>query len=141
MISRSITFPIRGPHSFGTGAAAFGGGRGHEGQDIFAQCGTPLVAARGGRVKFKQYHAAAGYYIVVDGDHTGYDYAYMHMREPALVDQGDRIYTGQPIGFVGDTGRAFGCHLHFEAWKAPGWYSGGAPLDPLPMLSAWDKTS
>jgi len=134
-------FPIRGAHTFGVGAAAFGGGRGHQGQDIFAKCGTPLVAARGGRVKFKQYHSAAGHYIVVDGDDTGYDYAYMHLREASLVDQGDHIYTGQPIGFVGDTGRAFGCHLHFELWKAPGWYSGGAPLDPLPFLTAWDKAS
>jgi murein DD-endopeptidase MepM/ murein hydrolase activator NlpD len=140
LFQRNI-FPIRGPHYFGTGAAAFGGGRGHQGQDVFAKCGTPLVAARGGRVKFKQYHSAAGYYIVVDGDRTGYDYAYMHMREPALVDQGDHIYTGQPIGFVGDTGHADGCHLHFEAWKAPGWYSGGSPVDPLPLLAAWDKTS
>ena len=140
LFQRNI-FPIRGPHTFGTGAAAFGGGRGHQAQDVFAKCGTPLVAARGGVVKFKQYHSAAGYYIVVDGDKTGYDYAYMHMREAALVDQGDHIYTGQPIGFVGDTGHADGCHLHFEAWKGPGWYSGGAPVDPLPLLTAWDRTS
>lgn len=134
-------FPIRGAHTMGTGAAAFGGGRGHQGQDVFAKCGTPLVAARAGRVKFKQYHSAAGHYIVVDGAATGYDYAYMHLREAALVDQGDQVYTGQPIGFVGDTGRAHGCHLHFEIWKSPGWYSGGSPIDPLPLLSAWDKAS
>ena len=134
-------FPIRGAHTMGTGAAAFGGGRGHQGQDVFAACGTPLVAARGGRVKFKQYHSAAGHYIVVDGDDEGYDYAYMHMREASLVNQGDQIYTGQPIGFVGDTGRAHGCHLHIEVWKAPGWYSGGSPIDPLPLLTAWDQAS
>ena len=134
-------FPIRGAHTMGTGAAAFGGGRGHQGQDVFARCGTPLVAARGGRVKFKQYHSAAGHYIVVDGDNEGYDYAYMHLREASLVNQGDQVYTGQPIGFVGDTGRAHGCHLHLELWKAPGWYSGGSPLDPLPLLTAWDKAS
>jgi murein DD-endopeptidase MepM/ murein hydrolase activator NlpD len=134
-------FPIRGAHTMGTGAAAFGGGRGHQGQDVFASCGTPLVAARGGRVKFKQYHSAAGHYIVVDGDGTGYDYAYMHLRDASLVNQGDHVYTGQPIGFVGDTGRAHGCHLHFEIWKAPGWYSGGSPIDPLPLLAAWDKAS
>ena len=51
---------------------------------------------------------------------TGYDYAYMHLRDAALVDQGDHVYTGQPIGFVGDTGRAEGCHLHFEVWTGPG---------------------
>jgi murein DD-endopeptidase MepM/ murein hydrolase activator NlpD len=140
LFQRNI-FPIRGSHYFGTGAAAFGGGRGHQGQDVFAKCGTPLVAAHAGRVKFKRYQSAAGNYLVIDGDHTGYDFAYMHMREAALVDQGDHVYTGQPIGFVGDTGHADGCHLHFEAWTGPGWYSGGSPIDPLPVLSAWDKTS
>jgi len=134
-------FPIRGAHNFGEGAAAFGGGRNHKGQDVFAKCGTPLVAARAGVVKFKQYHSAAGHYIVIDGDDEGTDYAYMHMRDASLVDKGDRVYTGQPIGFVGDTGRASGCHLHFELWKAPGWYSGGSAFDPLPQLRSWDKGS
>ena len=76
-------------------------------------------------MKFSSTTPRAGHYLVIDGDHTGYDYAYMHMRDATLVDQGDHVYTGQPIGFVGDTGRADGCHLHFEIWKAPGWYSGG----------------
>jgi murein DD-endopeptidase MepM/ murein hydrolase activator NlpD len=140
MFQRHI-FPVRGAHTEGTGAAAFGGGRGHQGQDVFAKCGTPLVAARGGRVEFKQYHSRAGHYIVIDGDATGYDYAYMHLRDASLVDQGDHVYTGQPIGVVGDSGHADGCHLHFEVWKAPGWYSGGSPIDPLPLLNAWDKVS
>jgi murein DD-endopeptidase MepM/ murein hydrolase activator NlpD len=42
---------------------------------------------------------------------------------------------------VGDTGRASGCHLHFEEWTAPGWYAGGKPFDPLPDLRAWDAQS
>jgi murein DD-endopeptidase MepM/ murein hydrolase activator NlpD len=134
-------FPIRGPHGYGEYAARFGGGRGHQGQDVFAACGTPLVAARGGTVKFKQYHARAGNYIVVDGQKTGIDYAYMHMRKPALVDAGDRVHTGQLIGYVGRTGDASACHLHFEMWKAPGWYDGGSAFDPLPSLMAWDKHS
>ena len=65
-------------------------------------------------MKFKQYHSRAGHYLVIDGERTGYDYAYMHLREAALVDKGDQVYTGQPIGFVGDTGRASGCHLHLR---------------------------
>ncbi len=134
-------FPIRGPHGYGEFAATFGGGRGHQGHDVFAACGTPLVAARGGVVKFKQYHGAAGHYIVIDGVRTGIDYTYMHLREAALVDAGDRVRTGQLIGYVGQTGRASGCHLHFEMWSAPGWYDGGSPFDPLPSLLAWDKTS
>ena len=134
-------FPIRGPHGYGEHAATFGGGRGHQGQDVFAACGTPLVAARGGVVEFKQYHGRAGHYIVVDGHRTGTDYAYMHMRDAALVDEGDRVRTGQRIGYVGDTGSAFGCHLHLELWGAPGWYAGGQPFDPLPSLRAWDRSS
>ena len=74
-------FPVRGPHGYGEFAARFGGGRGHQGQDVFAACGTPLVAARGGIVKFKQYHARAGNYLVIDGERTGIDYAYMHLRD------------------------------------------------------------
>ena len=134
-------FPIRGPHGYGEFAASFGGGRGHQGQDTFAACGTPLVAARGGKVQFKQYHSRAGYDLVIDGARTGVDYTYMHLRGPALVDEGDRVRTGQLIGYVGQTGDASACHLHFEMWTAPGWYDGGHAFDPLPSLMAWDKMS
>ncbi len=134
-------FPIRGPHKYGGFVGTFGGGRGHQGQDTFAKCGTPLVAARGGKVKTKAYQSRAGNYLVIDGDGTGNDYAYMHLAAPSPFEEGDRVYTGQQIGQVGDTGRASGCHLHFEMWGAPGWYSGGRPMDPLPSLKAWDAYS
>lgn len=138
-------FPVRGRHDFGSGdGARFGAGRdghSHQGQDVFARCGTRLAAARGGVVKFKQYHAAAGHYIVIDGDGTGVDYAYMHMAGPSPLEVGDRVFTGQQIGQVGDSGNASGCHLHFELWEAPGWYDGGRPFDPYPSLVAWDAVS
>jgi len=134
-------FPVRGPHGYGEYGARFGGGRGHQGQDVFAACGTPVLAARGGTVKIRQYHSAAGHYLVVDGERTGTDYSYMHLREASLVAKGERVRTGQLIGYVGSTGRASACHLHFELWEAPGWYSGGAPFDPLPSLLAWDAAS
>jgi murein DD-endopeptidase MepM/ murein hydrolase activator NlpD len=126
------------------GAGRFGAGRvghTHQGQDTFAKCGTRLVAARGGRVKYSGYERNAGYYIVIDGSMTGIDYAYMHLAEHSPFRTGDRVYTGQRIGSVGDTGDAVGCHLHFELWSAPGWYSGGHPFDPLPSLRAWDSWS
>ena len=63
----------------------------------------------------------------------------MHLREHALVDEGDRVYTGQPLGYVGDTGDATACHLHFEMWTQPGWYKGGHPIDPLPSLKRWER--
>ena len=137
-------FPVRGPHEMGTDAGRFGAAREghvHQGQDVFAACGTPLVAARGGTVKFTGVQSRAGNYLVIDGHATGLDYAYMHLRDPALVARGDAVYTGQLIGYVGDTGDADGCHLHFELWSAPGWYTGGSPLDPLPDLTAWDRQS
>ena len=59
------------------------------------------------------------------------------MRDGPLVKKGDRVRTGQPIGYVGSTGAASACHLHFEIWAAPGWYSGGRPTDPLPTLRSW----
>jgi murein DD-endopeptidase MepM/ murein hydrolase activator NlpD len=136
----SHRFPVRGTWNFGGFAASFGGGRGHKGQDVFARCGTPLVAARGGTVKFKAFHARAGHYIVIDGEATGVDYAYMHLRSASPLSKGDRVRTGQVIGEVGDTGRATGCHLHFEMWSAPGWFSGGEAMDPLPSLSAWARS-
>jgi murein DD-endopeptidase MepM/ murein hydrolase activator NlpD len=137
-------FPVRGRHDFGGAGAHFGAGRAghsHQGQDVMANCGTRMVAARGGRVKFKQYHAAAGNYLVIDGDGTELDYVYMHLDQPSPFSEGDRVYTGQTIGAVGETGNARGCHLHFELWDAPGWYDGGKPFDPFPSLQAWDSWS
>ena len=135
-------FPIRGRHNLGyTNTNNFGGGRDHQGQDMFAECGTPLAIARGGRVRYAGYHSAAGNYAVIDGARTGLDYVYMHLREAALVEKGARVHTGQLIGYVGDTGRASGCHLHFEIWSAPGWYRGGRAIDPLPRLRRWDRVS
>jgi hypothetical protein len=137
-------FPIRGKHTYGTGIAAFGAARDghtHQGQDVFAECGTPLVAARGGIVKLNQHEGRAGNYLVIDGAGTDVDYAYMHMQEPSPLKKGAKVMTGQVIGAVGDTGVARGCHLHFEMWSAPGWYTGGQPFDPLAALKLWDSYS
>ena len=137
-------FPVRGRHDFGGAGARFGTGRAghsHQGHDLFARCGTPMVAARGGTVQFKQYHGAAGHYLVIDGAGTGTDYVYMHLDGPSPFSPGDRVYTGQRIGAVGDSGNARGCHLHFELWRSPGWYDGGRPFDPLPSLRSWDAWS
>jgi murein DD-endopeptidase MepM/ murein hydrolase activator NlpD len=136
------TFPVRGPHDFGDAAARFGAGRAghiHQGQDVMARCGTPIVAARGGVVIQRAFQALAGNYLVIQDPLTGLGYVYDHLREPAIVRRGQRVETGQPLGVVGETGDATACHLHFEIWTAPGWYRGGAPIDPLPTLQAWDK--
>jgi murein DD-endopeptidase MepM/ murein hydrolase activator NlpD len=137
-------FPILGAHEFGGSAGRFGAGRSghtHQGQDTMAACGTPLVAARGGTVQYAGYQYAAGNYVVIDGRGTTFDFMYAHLAEPSPLKTGEQVRTGQPIGIVGDTGDASGCHLHFEIWTAPGWYEGGSPVDPLPYLEKWDAYS
>jgi murein DD-endopeptidase MepM/ murein hydrolase activator NlpD len=129
-------FPIVGRHQIGTSAVQrFGGARGHEGQDVFAKCGTPLVAAHPGTVQHADFEGRAGNYVVIQMVDGGSE-AYMHMAEPTALTVGTPVAAGQPIGIVGDTGDAQGCHLHFEYWTAPGWYEGGSPIDPLPLLEA-----
>jgi murein DD-endopeptidase MepM/ murein hydrolase activator NlpD len=137
-------FPVRGAHNFGGAGARFGAGRAghsHQGQDVMADCGTPLEAARGGKVQYKDFQGLAGNYVIIDGAGTGRDFGYMHLKQPASVKEGERVHTGERIGIVGQTGDATACHLHFEMWKAPGWYQGGRPTDPLPSLKRWDRWS
>ncbi len=140
----AFIFPVRGPHNFGSAGAQFGAGRDghtHQGQDVMADCGTKLVAARGGTVQYAGYQGAAGNYIVIDQKGSAEDNMYAHLIAPSPLKTGDRVATGQSIGNVGQTGDATACHLHFEVWSAPGWYEGGQPYDPLPLLKAWDKYS
>ena len=137
-------FPILGDHEYGMSAGRFGAARSghtHQGQDVMAACGTPLLAARGGKVQYSGYQGAAGNYVVIDGRGTGNDFMYAHLAEPSPLATGDTVRTGQPIGVVGETGDASGCHLHFEMWGAPGWYEGGSPFDPLGYLEKWDAYS
>jgi len=130
--------PLLGRHSYGDG---FGAGRGHQGQDVFAACGTRIAAARGGRVQTKAYHSGAGYYVVIDGRGTGQDYVYMHMERGDRPREGSWVHTGELIGHESDTGDATGCHLHFELWTAPGWYEGGNAKPPTRALQRWDRWS
>lgn len=131
-------FPVQGRHTYGDG---LGAGRGHQGQDIMADCGTRVVAARPGRVRFVDYQASgAGHYVVVKGKgRNDYDYVYMHLLKRLSVRKGERVKAGEQIGRVGSTGRSTACHLHFEMWSAPGWYRGGSIVDPKPFLKRWDR--
>ena len=136
-------FPVAGAHTYGD---RFGdprsGGRVHEGQDLPAGCGTPLIAARGGRVAATGYSDALyGYYVLIDGTATDRDYFYAHLQAPTPLREGDRVRTGQPIGDVGKTGNARTefCQLHFELW--PHGYHDGGPEDPAPALRRWDAFS
>jgi murein DD-endopeptidase MepM/ murein hydrolase activator NlpD len=132
-------FPVVGSFGFGGDGARFGAPRGnhtHQGQDVVAAEGTPVVSVSAGNVYWRAYQAGgAGNYVVIRGS-DGYDYAYMHFREGSLVKPGDHVTAGELIGHVGATGDSTGPHLHFEVWDGS-WQSGGHPIDPLPLLQAW----
>jgi murein DD-endopeptidase MepM/ murein hydrolase activator NlpD len=136
-------FPVDGAHSLGGPDARFGARRNghvHQGQDIIAAEGTPVVAPRGGLITWRAYQAdGAGYYLVLAGEEEPYHYVFMHLqRGSILVNQGDRVRTGQALANVGNTGSSSGAHLHFEIWHGQ-WGKGGRPVDPLPRLLAWES--
>ena len=84
----------------------------HEGVDFSAAQGTPIYAARSGKVTTASYQAGgAGYYVSINhGD--GFSSIYMHMTH-YIVKPGDYVNAGQVIGYVGSTGGSTGPHLHF----------------------------
>ena len=131
-------FPIQGSWSYGdVGTFFHDRGGAHDGIDLFAKCGTPLVAASAGTVKAVKWDDRGGHYIVLTDTPSGEDQVYMHMKTASPLKVGDSVTAGTPIGEVGDTGNANGCHLHLEIWTAPGYYSGGKPRDPKPDVPAW----
>jgi murein DD-endopeptidase MepM/ murein hydrolase activator NlpD len=135
-------FPVAGAFDFGGADARFGAGRVghiHQGQDILAAGGTPVVAPYAGTVNQTSYQASgAGEYVVVDGA-DGRSYFFAHcLRRSTVVIEGAAVAAGQTLCLVGATGTTSGAtHLHFEIWVV-GWHvPGGAPIDPLPELRAW----
>ena len=134
-------FPVAGAFSLGGADARFGAGRDdhvHEGQDITAAAGTPVVAPYGGTVSSTSYQAdGAGEYVVLDAV-DGRDYFFAHcIRGSTAVPEGAVVAAGAPLCEVGATGTASGPHLHFEIWNV-GWrVDGGHPIDPLPELLSW----
>jgi murein DD-endopeptidase MepM/ murein hydrolase activator NlpD len=137
-------FPVRGEHDFGGRQGRFGvkrpDGSIHTGQDVLADCGRPLVAAHRSRVRARGYSSAIGFYIVLDGLGTKYDFVYDHMKGPARYRKGKTIKAGRRVGSVGRTGSSIGvCHLHFEIWTGK-WFA-GRRVDPIKRLRAWDRFS
>lgn len=140
---RGHRFPIRGPHrlrgAVGSFGAARNGGRIHRGLDVLARCGTPLVATRAGTVVRKRSNPRLdGNYVVVSMAKERMTYRYSHLSRPAKVAVGDRVFTGQVLGYVGKTGNAAStpCHLHIELRKR-----GAGFVNPQPILRRWDRFS
>jgi murein DD-endopeptidase MepM/ murein hydrolase activator NlpD len=132
----SMVFPVGGSHTMGQGFGAPRSGHTHQGQDIMAACGTPLVAVSRAKVKWVSFQRLAGNYVVIRNKKLHQDYMYAHLAARASVTKGQVVMPGQQIGIVGETGDATACHLHFELWLGK-WYRGGHPVNPLPYLQSF----
>lgn len=127
--ARPSIWPTEGriTSGFGFRASPFGGYREmHEGVDIAAPIGTPVVATGDGRVIFTGWNSALGNTVVID---HGFDLRtlYGHVAK-VTVEVGERVKKGQVIAFVGTTGRSTGPHVHYEV------HLRGRPVNPLPYL-------
>ena len=105
----------------------YGSGTFHNGIDIAVNAGTPIIAAKAGRVIGAGYHYSMGNHVIID--HGGGVYTvYMHASR-LLVSVGQEVSRGQTIALVGSTGMSTGPHLHFSV------KINGAYVNPLKYVS------
>lgn len=95
----------------------------HEGVDIAADTGTPILAADTGMVSFAGWSGGYGYLVKID--HGGGKATWYGHQSRIAVSVGDEVSKGDVIGYVGSTGNSTGPHLHFEV------YLGGGTVNPL----------
>lgn len=108
----SFMTPTRGRFTSGYGRRW---GRMHNGIDLAASTGTAIKAADGGTVTFAGYKGSFGYLVEVDHG-NGFVTRYAHCSK-IHVSRGSKVYKGQHIANVGNTGNSTGPHLHFEVLK------------------------
>jgi murein DD-endopeptidase MepM/ murein hydrolase activator NlpD/plasmid maintenance system antidote protein VapI len=143
IVIRGFVFPVGDPHSFGDSFGAprmMGTGyeHAHQGTDILAPSGTPLLACERGIITRMGSDVLGGTKIWVKGESgTYYYYAHLSAFEEGMAD-GLVVEAGDIIGYVGDTGNARGGppHLHFEIHP-----DGGPAVNPYPLLKVVDELS
>lgn len=112
--SEGFVMPTEGVVSSGYGVPRAGHPNGHEGIDIAAPQGTPVVATKGGVVRIAQRVGDYGNAIYIDHP-DGTQTRYGHLANGStLVHAGQTVNIGQQIGAVGSTGHSTGPHLHYE---------------------------
>jgi murein DD-endopeptidase MepM/ murein hydrolase activator NlpD len=108
-------WPVEGPvtGSFGERIDPFNGeGAFHSGVDIGAVFGQPIIAPADGMVDFADFMGGYGRAIILDHGH-GITTRYGHLKSFAVF-PGQHVHRGDTIGYVGDSGRSTGPHLHYE---------------------------
>lgn len=137
-----LTVPVRGivrSQIAQTYGADRSGSRSHEGIDIFAPRNTAVIAAAPGYVFWiAENQGLGGNWVMVAGaGGRYYYYAHLEAFAPGLY-VGKRVETGDPIGFVGDSGNAKGTptHLHFGVYEASCLFCPRQAQDPWPLLEA-----
>ncbi|MDR0416746.1 MAG: peptidoglycan DD-metalloendopeptidase family protein, partial [Propionibacteriaceae bacterium] len=119
--SAGFVKPVNGPLTSPFGYRVhpiFGSSEMHDGADYGAPCGTPVVAAANGVVTTEEYYFGYGYRLIVDHGVIGgrsVVTSYNHLSSFA-VPQGSMVQQNQVIAYVGATGTATGCHLHWSMW-------------------------
>ncbi|WP_315443923.1 M23 family metallopeptidase [uncultured Selenomonas sp.] len=104
----------------------FGGSEFHQGVDIAAEIGTPIVATADGVVTAAGWNG--GYGNMVDVDHGGGIVTRYGHASAVAVTVGQQVRRGQTIAYVGSTGRSTGPHLHYEVRV------NGQPVNPAGYL-------
>lgn len=104
----------------------------HNGTDIAAPAGTPILAAADGTVTLANgtdpWGGGYGYYVKISHNAT-YATFYAHCSAICVI-PGQTVRRGEVIGYVGSTGNSTGNHLHFEMWM------GGQRMDAMGLFSA-----
>lgn len=118
-----LSWPASGRLSSNYGYRSFNGGGFHYGIDIAAPQGTPVYAAASGVVTRANYSSSYGNVIYIYHPSIDKTTVYAHLHSMS-VSSGQQVDAGQNIGGIGNTGRSFGNHLHFEVhnglWKQHG---------------------
>jgi murein DD-endopeptidase MepM/ murein hydrolase activator NlpD len=105
----------------------------HEGLDFNPGYGSPVYSATDGTVVWVGWQGSLGYHVVIADEGTWKLY-YGHMvadSAPPSVAVGSRVFMGQQIGLVGNTGLSTGAHLHFAIQDGEGF------VDPYPLLEKY----
>jgi murein DD-endopeptidase MepM/ murein hydrolase activator NlpD len=125
--SDSLAWPVRGKVTGRFGEPR--GGHHHDGVDVPRPAGTPIRAAGDGTVVMREEQAGYGKYTCIA--HVTITSCYAHQSRFA-VKRRAHVRRGEVIGFVGDSGRAYAVHLHFEVRR--GTRPWGKPVNPIKRL-------